>query len=307
MLRAVVLTHRTTRDAGEVVARLLADGVAADRIRVVHNPTAPGQAPPWVPDPAVEVVQAPRNLGYAGGMNLGIRDALDAGADQLLLLSHDVEFDPGTVPALVAAAREQPRFGVLAHELRDAATGALFSLGIAMNRLGATRHLTSPPAEEDGIYVCDAVDGAFSLVRADVLRRVGLFDERLFAYAEEADLHLRVRRAGWKIGVVRGVSAAQDVGGLSRPGPYAYLMTRNGICLGARAAGWPGAVANAARFGFYALVYLRRVVDPRRDPEAKAHARAYAAGVARGLADYLRGRWGPPPDTLAGMGDLRAP
>lgn len=306
MLRAVVLTHRTTRDAGAVAQRLLDDGVGAEQIRVVHNPTAPGQAPPWAPD-GVEVVQADRNLGYAGGMNLGIEAALAAGADLLLLLSHDAEFAPGTIGALADAAERHPRFGVVAPELRDTARGEMFSYGATMNRLGATRHMTAPPRAEDGLYPCDAVDGAFMLVRAAMLEEVGRFDERLFAYAEEAELHLRARRAGWRIGVVAGVEAGQDVGGLGRPGPYAYLMARNGVHLARLAAGPAGVAAGVARFAFYAAVYARRLLDPRRSAASRLQARAYVAGVRRGLADYFRGRWGPPPADLPGMGDLRAP
>ena len=105
--------------------------------------------------------------------------------------------------------------------------------------------------------------------------------------------------------MVAGARGGQDVGGLSRPGPYAYLMTRNGLNLANLAAGPPGVAAGVARFAFYAAVYARRVADPRRGAESKAHARAYVSGVARGLADYFRGRWGPPPETLSGMGDMR--
>ncbi len=306
MLRAVVLTHRTTRDAGAVAQRLLDDGLGADQVRIVHNPTAPGQAPPWAPG-GVEVVQAPRNLGYAGGMNLGIEEALGAGADLLLLLSHDAEFEPGTIAALTGAAADHPRFGVVGPELRDTATGEMFSYGIRMTRFGATSHMTTPPPAEDGLYPCDAVDGAFQLVRAEMLEEVGRFDERLFAYAEEAELHLRARRAGWRIGVVAGVRAGQDIGGLGRPGPYAYLMARNGVHLARIVAGRPGVAAGVARFAFYAAVYARRLLDPRRSAASRLQARAYIAGVGRGLADYFRGRWGAPPADLLGMGDLRAP
>ncbi|MDQ3741626.1 MAG: glycosyltransferase family 2 protein [Actinomycetota bacterium] len=305
MLRVVVLTHGPGHAAGGVASRLLEEGLDPAQVVVVHNPTEPGMATPEMPDPAIAVVQAPKNLGYARGMNLGMRRALEAGAEWVLLLTHDAEWRPGAVRALEEAARAHPEYAVLGPELEDTSKGTMFSYGVRMNRLGATRHVVQPPEAVDGIYPCESIDGAFTLLRADMLERVGLYDEKLFGYAEESELHLRARRAGWKVGVVAGARGGQDVGGLSRPGPYAYLMTRNGLNLAKLAAGWPGVAFGCARFAFYAAVYLRRVLDPRFDAEAKAHAKAYVTGVLRGAADYFRGRWGPPPETLAGMGDMR--
>ena len=305
MLRVVVLTHGPGHAAAGVAARLLEEGVDAARVLVVHNPTEPGMPTPEMPDPAIEVLRAPKNLGYARGMNLGMQRQLDAGAEHVLLLTHDAEWRPGAIRRLHEVAVAHPDYAVLGPELEDTSKGTMFSYGVRMNSLGATRHLLEPPPAEDGIHPCESIDGAFTLLRADMLRRVGLYDEKLFGYAEESELHLRARRAGWRVGVVAGARGGQDVGGLSRPGPYAYLMTRNGLNLARLAAGWPGVAAGVGRFAFYAAVYLRRVVDPRRSAESKAHARAYVTGVARGMADFFRGRWGPPPETLSGMGDMR--
>ena len=305
MLRVVVLTHGPKDAAAGVAGRLLDEGIGADRILVVQNPTEPGMAAPRMPDEAIEVIQPPKNLGYARGMNLGMRRQLDSGADHVLLLTEDAEWRPGAIGALHAAAHAHPEYGVLGPELEDTARGTMFSYGLRMSSLGAARHVVDPPPATDGIYECDAIDGAFTLLRADMLRRVGLYDEKLFGYAEDSELHLRARRAGWRVGVVAGVRGGQDVGGLSRPGPYAYLTARNGLNLGRQAAGWPGVAANVVRYSFYAAVYGRRVLDPRRSAASKAQARAYVVGVARGLTDYFRGRWGPPPDDLPGMGDMR--
>ena len=305
MLRVVVLSYGPGQPAAEVAGRLLDEGIDAGRILVVHNPSEPDQPAPEMPDAGIEVVQAPKNLGYARGMNLGMERALEAGAEHVLLLTHDAEWRPGAIRRLHQAAREHPEYAVLGPELEDTSKGTMFSYGVRMSSLGATRHMVEPPPAEDGIYPCESIDGAFTLLRADMLKRVGLYDGKLFSYAEESELHLRARRAGWRVGVVAGARGAQDVGGLSRPGPYAYLMARNGLNLARAAAGPPGVAANVLRFLFYAAIYARRLVDPRRDAASKAHARAYVTGVLRGLVDYFRGRWGPPPPTLPGMGDMR--
>ena len=54
------------------------------------------------------------------------------------------------------------------------------------------------------------------MLRRDCLDEVGLFDERYFSYCEEADLALRARRAGWKVGLVRGARVQNIHLGLRR-------------------------------------------------------------------------------------------
>jgi hypothetical protein len=134
---------------------------------------------------------------------------------------------------------------------------------------------------------------------------VGRFDERLFGYAEESELCLRAMRAGWKVGVVTDARAEQVVGAPKRPGAYSYLMTRNGLNLASKAVGWRGYLGSLGRALIQFAVHGRRLVDPRRGPEAKAAARASIVGVCRGWVDYFRGRWGPPPDSLPGRGDVQ--
>jgi N-acetylglucosaminyl-diphospho-decaprenol L-rhamnosyltransferase len=305
-VRVVVLTHGSGASGAALAGRLLEEAIEPGRITVVHNPTSPGAPPPAMPDPGIEVLQTPRNVGYTGGMNLGIRAQLARDPGWVLVLTHDVRFEPGALRALAAAADAHRRYGVLGPELYDPVRRTMFSYGARMSATGGMSHLTSPPPDEhDGIVPADSIDGAFMLIRADVLRRVGPFDEKLFIYAEESELCLRARRAGYRVGVVRAARAEQSVGAPSRPGAYGYLMTRNGLNLARSAVGWKGVAGGLGRALIQVAVQGRRVVDPRRPPDAKAAARAQVEGVVRGAVDFFRGRWGPPPDTLSGLGDTQ--
>ena len=68
------------------------------------------------------------------------------------------------------------------------------------------------------------------LARRECLAEVGLFDERYFAYCEEAELALRAKRAGWQVGVVRGAEVRNtDVG--SRAAVVDYLQLRNTLLM----------------------------------------------------------------------------
>ena len=108
------------------------------------------------------------------------------------------------------------------------------------------------------------------LVRAAALERVGGFDERFWSYFEEAELCLRARRAGFRVGVVLDAVAEQAPGGPGRPGVWSYLMTRNGVAYAWRAAG-PGGLALCRRPG---RLRVRARADPRRSPTNFACAAA---------------------------------
>jgi N-acetylglucosaminyl-diphospho-decaprenol L-rhamnosyltransferase len=305
-LGVVVLTHGTGGPHAPLLEALLDDGIDAGSIVVVHNPTEPGQAEPPVPA-GCEVVQADRNAGYAAGMNLGIARMAEREAGLVLLLTHDARLKPGSLDALVRAAASRPEYGVLAPALVLAGGDAPFSFGGVTSRNGMTRHLKEPPAATGGVTSCDWVDGGSLLVRAEVFARVGVFDERFWGYCEESDLCLRARRAGWQVGVVLDAVAEQQPGAEARPGVWSYLLTRNGAEYARRAAGLRGALFFELRALWTVCFSLARVVARlfRRRAGGPRVPWLLAVGTARGAVDFLRGRWGPPPRSLPGMGDVR--
>ena len=72
--------------------------------------------------------------------------------------------------------------------------------------------------------------GTLMLARRAVLEEVGLFDERYFAYCEEADLALRAKAAGWETGLIRGAIVVNpDLG--TRIAVIDYLQLRNTLLL----------------------------------------------------------------------------
>jgi N-acetylglucosaminyl-diphospho-decaprenol L-rhamnosyltransferase len=303
-LQAVVLAYGDGARLGAVVGALLGEGVAAESVLVVHNPAQPGEAPPSLPE-GCELVAAERNLGYAGGMNLGIRVARVGEPELLLLLTHDARLHPGALPALLAAAGAQPRLGVVAPALVLAGSGDPFSFGGVTRPSGTNAHRRQPgPTSAAGVAGCDWVDGGTMLVRAAALDAAGGFDEGFWGYCEEADLCLRVRRAGFEVGVVPAALADQEPGGAKRPGAWSYLLTRNGAEYARRAVGPRGAATVCLRAcGFVCFDLLRAAGRAARGRD-RGEPWATAVGTARGVLDFLRRRWGPPPPDLPGIGDL---
>jgi GT2 family glycosyltransferase len=305
-LGVVVLAYGGGDEFRPLIDSLLAEGVAPDSILVVHNWAEAGEPAPSAVA-GVEVLRTEANLGYAGGMNAGVARQLRRGAGELLVLTHDARLRPGALAALRGAAAAEPDFGILGPALLLTGTEVPFSFGGVTNAEGANAHRKEPPGGgADGVYPCDWVDGGTMLVRREVFERVGDFDERFWGYCEEADLCLRARRAGFAVGVVTAARADQDPGHGKRVGAWAYLTTRNGIEYAHRARGLRGLAAITLRsLAIVALSLVRTALrGARLRPGGAAEPWALAVGTWRGAVDRFRGRWGPPPADLPGLGDV---
>jgi GT2 family glycosyltransferase len=157
---------------------------------VVDNGSTDGSAARLAAIAGVELVRSDRNLGFAGGANLGIRRGLAAGAAYVWLLNNDTEVEPGTLSALVEEAEVDPRIGIVGGVLPEAWGG-----GRINQWTGVVRPVTDPGERPD--YIA----GTCMLVRREVFERIGLFDEAFFFYYEDADLCRRARAAGWQLAV----------------------------------------------------------------------------------------------------------
>lgn len=306
-LGVVVLAYGAGGRYRALISSLLEEGVVPERVVIVHNPSRPDEPELEVPARCV-VLRPDRNVGYARGMNLGIERQRSAGTKWILLLTHDARLRPGALEALLAAARRRPGFDVLAPTLVLSGTDRVFSYGGVTRRDGSLAHVSErPPEQADGVAPCDWVDGGTMLLRADLLERVGGFDERFWGYCEDADLCLRATRAGSGVGVVLAAEADQSPGGSKRPGAWAYLLTRNGLAHARRARGALGMAAFAGGTVAMIAANLLRMVLRRlglRDGDPR-ESWMLVVGMTRGAADFLRSRWGPPPAGLPGTGDLQ--
>jgi glycosyltransferase involved in cell wall biosynthesis len=141
------------------------------------------------------------------------------------------------------------------------------------------------------------------LVRREVFRDSGLLDDRFFMYFEDAEFCLRARRAGWHTGVVVSALMEETPGAGQRPGAYRYLATRNGLEFARTARGWRGLAGGLRRCVDENQGTLRALLSPRSDAGTRAAAGRQLAPVVRGVADFMRRRWGAPPTDLPDVGD----
>ena len=184
--------------------------------------------------PGVRVIELPENVGITAGLNVGIR-ASDA--RYIGLVNNDVELDPRWAELLVAALETHPRAGsvvgkLLKYDRRDLLDGAGDFLG-PEGLWGRRGHGEPDRGQYDVPEEIDGASAAAALYRAEAFRTVGLLDEDLYAYYEDADWAFRARLAGYTCRYEPS-AVAYHVGGASssRRGDFeVFQCQRNAIAL----------------------------------------------------------------------------
>jgi GT2 family glycosyltransferase len=150
--------------------------------------------------PGIELIETGKNLGFAGGCNIGIRWALRQGANFVWLLNNDAVVDPRALQALVSKAGTDPAIGAVGsavYHMEEPETLQSWGGGHVNFWLGRSRHFLQPVPDDK----LDYITGASLLIRRDALESVGLLDEGFFFSWEDADLSFRLRQAKWKLAV----------------------------------------------------------------------------------------------------------
>jgi N-acetylglucosaminyl-diphospho-decaprenol L-rhamnosyltransferase len=210
-LAVVVVCHDS---AGEVGATLEALGPQlrlGDELVVVDNASRDG-----TPDvvraavPQATVVESAENLGFAGGCHAGARASR---APLVLLLNPDAVPAPGCLDALRACAVECPAWGAWQALVTMAGGELVNTAGNVVHYLGFgwAGDCGRPVADVDQrpreVGFCS---GAALVVRREAWDAVGGFDERYFMYGEDLDLSLRLRLAGWGVGIAPAARVVHD-------------------------------------------------------------------------------------------------
>ncbi len=290
-ITAVVLNTNRKDDTLACLQALAASGYTALRVIVLDNHSTDGSVEAIrVAFPDVQVVAIEDNLGYAGNNNVGIRLALEQGADWVFVENEDTTVDPGFFDTLIAATRADPQIGVIGPVVYTFEPGRTISSGGGRVRWAvADAENIAMGVEDVGQLVAGPVDfinGCGLLISREAIEKVGVLDESFFIYYEETDWCQRVRKSGFKVwfepkAVMRHKAPITWTG----LGPSTlYYMARNRIRFFARHAPWywwPWAVARAFR-----NVWLG--VEQHRRAGRMAHARAHEIAIRHAL----QRRWG---------------
>jgi GT2 family glycosyltransferase len=240
-------------------------------------------------------VQTEINLGFSGGMNVGIRQALDRGADFVLLVNSDVIVPPDCLAKLEIALADEASNGIVGPlVLSRSSPDVVASGGINYNiRTGRMRDRGVGITASDRMILpdgdVDAINGCLMLVKHEVFDRVGLLDERYFFGFEEIDFCLRARAAGFRTRFA-GWAVVYHEGGQAigeRSPRRLYFAARNHLMLAQAHAGADGSVTRGARALFVVALNLAHAI---KAPGGSLPARLRA--TVRGIRDHFRGRYG---------------
>jgi GT2 family glycosyltransferase len=242
--------------------------------------------------PDIEIIQSDANLGFAGGNNVGIRPALEIGAEYVWLLNNDAVADPQALTMLVNALENDPLAGMAGSKIyyHNDPRRIWFAGGIWEKGKLLLRHRGAHQIDEgqfDEPCTVGSVSGCSMLVGAKTIAKVGMMNEEYFLYWEDTEWCARAQEHGRNVLftpaslVWHKVSSSAEMGSFSQ----FYYFTRNGI-------------------------YFLRRHDPFRLPlfitytvlfcllSATRGAPQMLRGFMWGVIDFLRGKTGalPPPE-----------
>lgn len=296
-------TVRAVRSAQALEPPPEADGSPGSvNLLVIDNGSRPGSVDTIrraCPD--VAILETGENLGYAGGNNVGLREAVAQDAEFCLVLNNDMEVDPPMLRRMIEAAREDPDLGILGPRVyRMDRPEELFYPGWRIDWRRWLFHRVAADPSPPELADVDYVQGCALLVRTELARAGGLFDEAYHLYCEDADLCVRARAMGWRTVEVASARAWHKGYGSARAGSplKTYYGLRNRLYFIARHAParnrWR---LRAQLLAFDAAGQAGRAIGRclRGDWRGGA-AQLRALGAA--LLDWARGRMGRGPAWL---------
>jgi len=261
----IVVTYEAREHTLRCLEHLLAACRPQDRVIVVDNASSDGTAAAVRRRfPVVRVLAMPENVGFGRAVNAGV--AAGEG-EAVVLVNNDLFVEPPFVGALLAALEADPDVGMVAGlslvpggELVDG-----FGIELDVTLAAYNRLRLRPPSAAPGVLA--GPSGGAAAYRRRAFEAAGGFDAALFAYGEDADLALRLRRAGWRAAAApqaRGVHLGGASVGAGSPlqrrlGGFArgFLLRRYGV-LRSRAA--PRALAIEALVIGWGLVRFRTAI-----------------------------------------------
>lgn len=247
----VILNWNGKKDTLECLESLqnMEHGVWTIETIVVDNASTDGSAAEISRRyPEIMLLENKKNLGFAEGNNVGIRKALENGADDILILNNDTLIDKNLVNELLNVLEKDKTIGMAGPKIyfapgneyhqgryEDSQRGKViwYAGGLLdwQNMLATHRgvdkvdHGQYEKAEET-----DFVTGCALMIKREVLEKIGLFNPKYFLYWEDTDLCERAKRAGFKIFYVpQAFLWHKNASSSDKPGSklHQYYQTRN--------------------------------------------------------------------------------
>lgn len=215
-LSIIVLSYNTRpllRNCLKAISKAKKNDYQIETI-VVDNDSSDGSQEMVVDEfPWVRLIKSGKNLGFAGGNNLGLKKAQ---GEYLLFLNSDTEIKSEALIKMMKFMKENPKTGASTPKTmlfsggmdQDCHRGfptpwASITYFLGLEKLFPKSRIFGQYhqfyLDLNKIHEIDAGFGTFMFVRQKALEQVGNWDESYFFYGEDLDLFYRLKKAGWKI------------------------------------------------------------------------------------------------------------
>lgn len=244
-----------------------------------------------------KLIENKENLGFAGGNNRGIEEAIKNGADYVLLLNNDTIVDPIFLDKLIEAGESDKNIGIIGSKIYFYSDpNRIWFAGGKINWLktkGYHLKLNEKEPDRQGsdgiekILPADYITGCAILIKREVIEKIGYLGEDYFLYYEDTDYCLRARKSGWQC-VLAPKShiwhkISQSTKELSPS--YIYYHTRNGLLMAKRM----NSVAKIILVYIFSIfLAVKQIIKYIFFPSKREWARM----VLLGIEDFWRGKMG---------------
>ncbi|MBW4553633.1 MAG: glycosyltransferase family 2 protein [Aphanocapsa sp. GSE-SYN-MK-11-07L] len=238
-------------------------------------------------EPYFTLYSTGENLGFSGGVNYGIKKALQSEADYIWLLNNDTEVASDCLSQLILAIDDDPEVGIAGSKILLASDrNTIWHAGASFDKwTGQPKHVgMGYSTTQEGYNELKSVDyitGCSLLIRSSMLKTVGLMDEKFYLYYEEADFCYRAKKKGWKIIYVPDSILWHKVAGSSKGyHQRAYYEVRNRLLF---------TLKHRPIFILPVLCYLlyKEVILKLAKGENQVFCASYL-----GMIDFIRGKYG---------------
>ncbi len=243
-VQIIIVTWNRKNDVLRLLAQLQKINYPAGRfaIMVVDNNSDDGTIEALERNfPHVEIIRNSTNSGGAGGFNAGMRWALEHRPESefLWLLDNDVLVDPEALTALVDVLRKNPAAGMCGSKIinRDNHEEIL-ELGAFINYRHGDVQRNLPSREKlldpEAVFAVDYVAACSLLVRTEIVRQLGIWQENFFIYWDDMEWGVRFNLNGYKV-LAANSSKVYHPSWLGRTVDSSaiwrsYYRIRNGLC-----------------------------------------------------------------------------
>lgn len=201
LVSVISINYNQARVTCDMVASLRRISYPNLEVIVVDN-ASPADNPDVIKEqfPEVQLIKSARNLGFAGGNNLGIAQAK---GKYLLFLNNDTEVEPDFLEPLVALFETNPKAGIASPKIKyfDGEHLIQYAGSRGINpwtgRSITIGHLEADQGQHNSSALTALADGAAMMVPRRVLEAVGLMPELYFLYYEELDWCERIKDSGF--------------------------------------------------------------------------------------------------------------